>query len=104
MVEKGTVTKMEAYTDFASVYDTFMDETPYEEWAEFLHNLIKEYGISEPVRSGKTEATAETNDASTASDKEEILDSEKNLVLESVFHSLHCLFECAVLFPMHHED
>lgn len=73
---------MEAYTDFASVYDTFMDETPYEEWAEFLHNLIKEYGISKPVRSGKTEATVETNDASTASDKEEILDSEKNLVLD----------------------
>ena len=73
---------MEAYTDFASVYDTFMDETPYEEWAEFLHNLIKEYGISEPVRSGKTEATVEANDASTASDKEEILDSEKNLVLD----------------------
>ncbi|MBO5082757.1 MAG: class I SAM-dependent methyltransferase [Lachnospiraceae bacterium] len=73
---------MEAYTDFASVYDTFMDETPYEEWAEFLHNLIKEYGKSEPVRSGETEATAETNDASTVSDKEEILDSEKNLVLD----------------------
>lgn len=39
---------MEAYTDFASVYDTFMDETPYEEWAEFIHQLIKEYGISLP--------------------------------------------------------
>ena len=23
---------MEAYTSFAKVYDTFMDETPYEEW------------------------------------------------------------------------
>lgn len=51
---------MEAYTDFASVYDTFMDETPYEEWANFLHQLIKEYGISQPVRD----------------------DSEKNLVLD----------------------
>ena len=38
---------MDAYTDFASVYDTFMDETPYEEWAEFIHKLIKEYGISD---------------------------------------------------------
>ena len=38
---------MEAYSDFASVYDTFMDETPYEEWADFLHGLLKEDGIKE---------------------------------------------------------
>lgn len=38
---------MEAYTDFASVYDTFMDETPYEEWCEYLRGLLKEYGIEE---------------------------------------------------------
>ena len=25
---------MEAYTSFAEVYDTFMDNVPYEEWAE----------------------------------------------------------------------
>ena len=37
---------MEAYTDFAEVYDTFMDETPYEKWADFLARLIEEYGIS----------------------------------------------------------
>ena len=36
---------MEAYSDFASVYDTFMDETPYEEWADFLQQLLKEDGI-----------------------------------------------------------
>lgn len=36
---------MEAYTSFASVYDTFMDNIPYEEWAEYLMNLLKEYGI-----------------------------------------------------------
>ena len=35
---------MEAYTDFASVYDTFMDETPYEDWCEFLVSLLKQYG------------------------------------------------------------
>lgn len=34
---------MEAYTDFASVYDTFMDETPYEEWCEFLIELLHRY-------------------------------------------------------------
>ena len=33
---------MEAYTDFANVYDTFMDETPYEEWADFLKEILTE--------------------------------------------------------------
>ena len=36
---------MDAYTSFASVYDTFMDNIPYEEWAEYLIGLLKEYGI-----------------------------------------------------------
>lgn len=36
---------MEAYTDFAEVYDTFMDETPYEEWKEFLVKKLREHGI-----------------------------------------------------------
>ena len=38
---------MNAYTSFASVYDTFMDNIPYEEWAEYLVDLLKEYGISD---------------------------------------------------------
>lgn len=36
---------MDAYTSFASVYDTFMDNIPYEEWAEYLISLLNEYGI-----------------------------------------------------------
>ena len=36
---------MDAYTSFASVYDTFMDNIPYEEWAEYLIGLLKEHGI-----------------------------------------------------------
>lgn len=35
---------MEAYTDFAKVYDTFMDETPYEQWCGFLVSVLKEFG------------------------------------------------------------
>ena len=27
---------MEAYTGFAQVYDTFMDNVPYDEWGEYL--------------------------------------------------------------------
>lgn len=41
---------MEAYTDFAGVYDTFMDETPYEEWCGFIKDIINKYGISKPVK------------------------------------------------------
>lgn len=36
---------MDAYTDFARVYDTFMDETPYGEWCAFLVDILKEFGI-----------------------------------------------------------
>lgn len=36
---------MEAYTGFAEVYDTFMDNIPYEEWTEYIKELLTEYGI-----------------------------------------------------------
>lgn len=38
---------MEAYTSFAVVYDTFMDNVPYEEWAEYLAELLREYDIED---------------------------------------------------------
>lgn len=40
---------MEAYTSFASVYDTFMDNVPYREWAEYIHGLLCNYGIREGI-------------------------------------------------------
>lgn len=39
--------EMEAYTDFAQVYDEFMDETPYEEWRAFLVGMLKKYGVNQ---------------------------------------------------------
>ncbi len=36
---------MEAYSEFAGVYDMFMDNIPYREWGEYLIDLLKEYGI-----------------------------------------------------------
>lgn len=36
---------MDAYTSFASVYDAFMDNVPYEEWAEYLCGLLEDYGV-----------------------------------------------------------
>ncbi len=56
---------MEAYQGFAEVYDEFMDNVPYSQWAERLDGLIRKYGISKPER-----------------DVEGLLDSEKNLVLD----------------------
>jgi len=38
---------MNTYTGFAKVYETFMDNIPYEEWAKYLTGLLKEYGITE---------------------------------------------------------
>ncbi|MBU3840738.1 MAG: class I SAM-dependent methyltransferase [Candidatus Ruminococcus intestinipullorum] len=38
---------MDAYTSFAAVYDTFMDNIPYEEWMEYLHGLLQEYDIKD---------------------------------------------------------
>ena len=38
---------MEAYTSFASVYDTFMDNIPYEEWSVYVKELLTEYGVTE---------------------------------------------------------
>ena len=40
---------MEAYTGFAEVYDIFMDNIPYEEWAEYVVSLLKEYGIKDGI-------------------------------------------------------
>ena len=56
---------MEAYQDFAYVYDEFMDATPYDEWCERICKLINKYGVSKPQRNA-----------------EDTLDSEKNLVLD----------------------
>lgn len=38
---------MDAYTGFASVYDMFMDNIPYEEWCAYLTGLLREYGVDD---------------------------------------------------------
>lgn len=38
---------MASYESFARVYDLFMDNIPYEEWCEYLHGLLKCYGVEE---------------------------------------------------------
>ncbi len=64
---------LEAYQDFAYVYDEFMDGTPYEMWCERIHALIEKYGISKPERRIIPVENLDENDA---------LASERNLVLD----------------------
>ena len=40
---------MEAYTDFAGVYDIFMDETPYEKWRDTVIEVLKKHGIKKEL-------------------------------------------------------
>lgn len=35
------------YESFASVYDMFMDNVPYDEWGFYLKALLKEYGVTD---------------------------------------------------------
>lgn len=75
---------MEAYTDFAQVYDTFMEDVPYAQWADFLSLLIEAYGISKPVKDRM--AVPEREEDPEAEEcwetQEDRLSSEKNLVLD----------------------
>lgn len=36
---------MEAYSDFAYVYDTFMDTAPYEKWCDYIEKTLTEYDV-----------------------------------------------------------
>ena len=38
---------MEAYSEFAQVYDLFMDNIPYEQWCEYLVTLLKKYNVDD---------------------------------------------------------
>ena len=65
---------MEAYTDFAAVYDTFMDETPYDVWGNFVAGIIDKYGVSKPCSDQQAKEISE--------DSEDALTQERNLVVE----------------------
>ncbi len=98
---------MEAYGDFAHVYDELMDNIPYEKWCAYLVDSINKYGVSRRIRktpvllepekeikeSCKTsldfqEKMPDSNKVLPESQKErlesqkELLESEKNLVLD----------------------
>ena len=37
----------EAYQSFARVYDMFMNDVPYAEWADYVQELLDEYGVKD---------------------------------------------------------
>lgn len=69
---------MEAYTDFARVYDTFMDDTPYKEWCEYIVELLGKYRTDEDF--GVERAAGGVCKA--AQDLEKNLLQEKNTILD----------------------
>ena len=40
---------MEGYTSFAEVYDTFMDNVPYEEWGGYIRRILCENDINDGI-------------------------------------------------------
>ena len=40
---------MEAYTSFAYLYDTFMDNVPYGEWARHIREKLCEHGVTDGI-------------------------------------------------------
>lgn len=83
---------MEAYTDFAEVYDELMDDTPYEEWCDFLMGVFRRYGVDDvskteeriendmDIINGKAETGEEIDKAAEQADRN--LRQERNTVLD----------------------
>ena len=88
----------ESYTDFATVYDKFMDNVPYEEWAETIIDVMNRLGVSKPAAKKATDGEISVDEKASMEDtdafaealsekaseevSEEILDSGRNLVLD----------------------
>lgn len=71
----GTDLKMDAYTDFAEVYDELMDDTPYEAWCEFLMGIFKHYGVDEVSKGEKrTEDDMSVTNTNLRQERNTILD------------------------------
>lgn len=58
--------EMDAYTGFAQVYDTFMDDTPYEEWCACLVKLLEKYRIPNEGIKSDSAVTNKANAENTA--------------------------------------
>ena len=89
---------MEAYTDFAEVYDTFMGDVPYEEWADFLASLIEAYSVSRPVREpGEVRELEEAPESGEIQEFEEALEAGEVQEFEEVQEELEVTEEDALI-------
>lgn len=70
---------MEVYTDFAQVYDEFMDETPYGEWCEFIEGMLLKYGVHDIT---KNDIYVIKEEQGTDADTAENLRQERNSILD----------------------
>ena len=76
---------MEAYTDFAQVYDELMDDTPYEEWCEFLMELFRKYGADDISKSDNcviNDRSVINKEETGAGETAENLSQERNTILD----------------------
>lgn len=72
----------ESYTSFARVYDTFMDNVPYEEWAEYLDMLLQKYGVFRFTAVETTNNAKECAEEMVSQELENALASERKSVLD----------------------
>lgn len=66
----------DSYVGFAEVYDELMDNVPYEEWAEFLIGVLREYGV------GRESAAEEGGESLRDEERAKNLAAERNTVLD----------------------
>ncbi len=43
------VKNVEMYNEFARVYDTFMEDTPYEKWVAFIEKMLEKYQVKPKI-------------------------------------------------------
>lgn len=70
---------MESYTNFACVYDTFMDQEPYQLWADRFCRLLDRYGLP-----GMTDRETDSDHLPDRDDPSEsdLLAEERNIVVD----------------------
>ena len=68
------------YTNFARVYDELMDNVPYEQWADFLDEILQKYGRFSKNYDGKM--SCHVVGESVSQELEKALSSERNSVLD----------------------
>ena len=78
---------MDSYTNFAYVYDTFMDQEPYEAWADRVCAWLDRYGLkretSAPADTDTAGQTGETpGPADSSPDAGDALREEANIVVD----------------------